>query len=472
MRTVAIIGGGFTGAAVAYHLASSVDTRDVRIVVFEPRRRIGGGLAYDTDDPSHRINVPAAKMSLVPGDDEHFVRWLAAVGEPEDDPGAIGPDGSLFPRRSLFGRYVAAHVAPLVSRGLVEYVREAAADIRRAGDTWIVTGTSGGRLLADVVVNATTHPPPAPPVALRSLAGHPRFIADPTAPGALDGIGRSDRVLLVGTGLTGADVIASLTAAGHAGPILAVSRHGLLSRGHATKPQEAWGDFVSWPATSAVSLLGAVRRAVRTAAASGVTWHAVFDALRAQGQAVWASLPDPERRRLVRHLRSYWDVHRFRIAPQVEAVLQRRIAEGSLAVRAARLLGATADGDGALSVLLRSRETGEVNREAVDAVVVATGPAHGSVLSVQPHLRLLAEAGLVAGDAIGLGLACDRTGRALDRRGQPVPTLFIAGPLARGTFGELMGLPQVCDHAALVAAEVARSVRTTLRDEAAAERAV
>jgi uncharacterized NAD(P)/FAD-binding protein YdhS len=66
----------------------------------------------------------------------------------------------------------------------------------------------------------------------------------------------------------------------------------------------------------------------------------------------------------------------------------------------------------------------------------------------------LYHAGLIEPDALGLGLSCDRQGRALDKSGDIVPALLIAGPLARGTFGELMGLPQVAEYAAAIAASV------------------
>src|ERR1700740_300209 len=104
--TVAIIGGGFTGAAVAYHLAKRA-TSPVRIILFEPRPQIGPGLAYSTADPTHRINVPATRMTLIPDDEGHFMRWLSINGEALGDCDATLADGRCFPARRLFGRYVA-----------------------------------------------------------------------------------------------------------------------------------------------------------------------------------------------------------------------------------------------------------------------------------------------------------------------------------------------------------------------------
>jgi len=89
-----------------------------------------------------------------------------------------------------------------------------------------------------------------------------------------------------------------------------------------------------------------------------------------------------------------------------------------------------------------------------ERIVVATGPAHGSIFDAQPYLSDLAAAGLVAPDPTGLGLWTDRDGRALGRSGAPSPNLFVAGPLARGAFGELMGLPQVSVYAEFIAREI------------------
>ena len=75
-RTIAIIGGGVSGALTAFHLRRS--SKGVRIVIVDPRPELGLGLAYSTPSLRHLLNVPAGKISALPTEPEHFLHWLRA----------------------------------------------------------------------------------------------------------------------------------------------------------------------------------------------------------------------------------------------------------------------------------------------------------------------------------------------------------------------------------------------------------
>ncbi len=458
---VAIIGGGVSGAGVAYHLALGLAETPPAIIVFEPRREIGRGLAYDTLDPAHRINVPAARMSLLPDHPEDFLEWIERNDAVADDPAAHRPDGSLFPQRHLFGAYVAAALLPFVQSGAVRHRRALVTGVTRDGRLWRISDSQGGQTFADFLVVSTSHPSPLTPRNLAVLEDHPRFVADSTVPASLDVIGKDDRLLIVGNGLTAADIVASLARNGHRGPITSISRRGLRSRGHAPFPQDPFGEFEEAPAHSATLLLRKIRQTIADASNAGLTWHAVIDQVRGHGHAIWQNLPVSERQRLVRHLRPFWDVHRFRIAPQVEDVLNEAVDDGRMEVLAASVGQVRLEGD-TIHVSLRRRHAAPVDR-TFDAVVVTTGPAHGGILDSQPWLTSLRDSGHLQLDPTGLGIACNERSEALADGTSADPSLLIAGPLARGTFGELMGLPQITEHAAFVAGELAAKVKAVSR---------
>jgi uncharacterized NAD(P)/FAD-binding protein YdhS len=453
--SVAIVGGGYTGAVVAYNLARALTDGSVTIRVVEPRPALGAGVAYSTPDPAHRINVPADRMSIASDAPSHFVDWIRSRNAVHDDPEATMEDGRVFPRRHFFGAYVAEEIAPLLESGRVVHVRDEVSSIKRRSGRFALKGLKGTTLEADVVVLATTHPAPAMPAPLRHLAGQEEIVGDIYDGQGLHRIEPDARVLIVGNGLTAADAIATLDARGHRGSIVTLSRHGLRSRGHSAVPSSQRGDFSIQPARTALDLLRRIRREVALASGEGVSWHAVFDALREQAPAIWPALPLQERARLVHHLRTFWDVHRFRAAPQVTASADRRIAEGSLTVRAGRLLVAPKSGGG-IDVSIRLRGSPTAVGDRFDRIVVTTGPDHESVTRTVRAIASLHASGDLRADSLGLGLDVSATALAIDERGNEVPGLYVAGPLARASVGELMGLPQVTRHAEFVAGEIAR----------------
>ena len=83
-RSIAVIGGGASGALIAAHVLKCADD-DVHLTLIEPRPQIGRGLAYATENESHRLNVRASNMSAFPDDPDHFWRWLRASGHAGQD---------------------------------------------------------------------------------------------------------------------------------------------------------------------------------------------------------------------------------------------------------------------------------------------------------------------------------------------------------------------------------------------------
>ncbi|GBR09563.1 FAD/NAD(P)-binding protein [Asaia siamensis] len=454
---IVIIGGGATGAMVAWHiLRLRPDLGRHGVTIIEPREQLGAGQAYGTHDTQHRINVPASRMSLQTAKPSDFRDWLDLDALAAIDPDAFLPSGDLYPSRALFGRYLAARLAPYLETGRLRHLRGTAEDVTLEGKDWKISVSEGRSLLAQRLVLATTHPAPSLPAPLAPLAQEPRIIGNPWRDDALSHIAPQDRVAIIGTGLTMADIVASLTARGHSGEIVAFSRRGLRPRAHAPQASALSDILRLIPSTTALGLLQRIRSALRDHA--DLSWHEIIDAVRRQGRGLWGALNEVERRRLIRHLRPFWDVHRFRIAPQVDHILQTRLNEGRLTLGAARLLSAQATADG-IVLTLKTRGGAEETR-VVDHVVNTTGPDHAGIVRHTPYLRALAAARLLEADPVGLGLhtGADHHARVGTRS---IPDLLIAGPLSRGQFGELMGLPEVTENAQSVASTIASLVPQT-----------
>ena len=312
---IAIVGGGYSGAVAALLLLRTYGPALMaRVDIIEPRALLARGLAYGTSDPAHRVNAPAQSLSLFAEDPAHFDTWLRREQPVPKDLDALTETGEFYVRRELFGRYVAQLLeeAAAESPGLrLRHVRARATGVCAGAKQFAVSLNDGERLEADILVLALGIPPPSLPAPLRGLAGDHRLVHDP-----LDGIVLSDfagveRVLLVGSGLTMCDVVASLRSRGYVGSFTALSRHGLLPHARPPVAPQPVGDFVTAPSRTALALLQRVRTAAREHAALGGGWPDVTDAVRRQGMAIWAALPRVEQARFLRHLRPLWDVHRY-----------------------------------------------------------------------------------------------------------------------------------------------------------------
>jgi uncharacterized NAD(P)/FAD-binding protein YdhS len=435
---LAIVGGGFTGVALATHALTSA-MQPLSLDVIEPSAKLGRGAAYGTTDTDHRINVPSDRMSLFSLDPTHFVRWLFD-NKWLPDPESVDPLGRCFVPRSAFAAYsedVFAQAARSATSASLRHRQTRVVGLVRENEGFRLDLADGASLRVDRVAICTGHVPRAPCSVREGAALHPRFIANPWVSGSLTAVGRSDSVLVIGTGLTMVDVVATLARADHQGSIVAISQRGLLPRGH--------GRFVDCahlfegvrPAT-ALELLRLVRAEVRQRDGE-LDWQAIVDALRRRLPEIWPALPALERIRAVRRLMPFWEVHRFRIAPQGAAAVARLTAQGTLTVQRGRAIEVDAQGR-LLVARLKLLDGGTVERE-FDSIIVCSGASRN--IRDNPLLGNLVDQGLTEADDVGLGLSVDALSRLIDARGATQPDLFAFGPITRGTFGEMTGVPDI-----------------------------
>jgi uncharacterized NAD(P)/FAD-binding protein YdhS len=425
---IAIIGGGFSGAMVAVHLARLAEANSPRIVLFEKSERLARGVAYGTRCDQHLLNVPAGLMSALPDVPTHFLDWLQAR-EPSAHHGTFAP-------RRVYGDYLEELLTASASRsnGQISFMCDEVIELEADDSSTSVqlTTRKGDRVTADRVVLALGHPLPEEPHGLELQALGRTFVTDPWSPGALDRLAADDPIALIGTGLTAADLIVEAHANGHRGTIYAISRHGFLPCRHQTTPTIP-RPHIAITADSretARSLLRRVRSEVAVCQSEGNDWRSVVDSLRPVTQTLWRSLGNSERARFVRHLAPRWDVHRHRVAPQIADMLQDALRSNRLVVVAGRVLK-LAEKSGTVEITFRRRGSAEAETLLVRRVINCTGPARDVRAGSSRLLRSLIERGIGRSGPLALGLDVADSGALIRQDGREHDRIFVIGPLLK-----------------------------------------
>ena len=438
-KTVVIVGGGFSGAVFGLKLHSKCP--DWRIIIAEPKKKLGRGVAYGACGPDHLLNVPVTRMEI--GLTPSFADWLQhrrsilaeALVESNLDLAA-----AFVPRR-LFGDYVEERVKEaLDSKSMVGLGSVRGEVVRLLADARGVLLTDGREIRADIVVLAMGNLPPRPPGGPDPwLYDSGFFIPDPWALDAFSDIDPAEPLLLIGSGLTTVDIALRLAQRGHRGPMLAVSRRGLTPRTHAAGG--AWPEFLQdkIPA-SARALTKIVREQIALAAAKGIVWQRVFDAARPAVPSIWNGWSDFSRRQFLRHLRPRWDIHRHRMAPRVSEGLAKLQSSGALEVLSGRIAGYRPDAR-FVDVSLRLRG-GATRVFKAGHVVNCTGPGGDFARTAIPLIAELRDRKLAIPDPLGVGVET-RDCAVLDGSREASSWLFALGPLTRPAWWEITAVPEI-----------------------------
>ncbi|HEX3983567.1 MAG TPA: FAD/NAD(P)-binding protein [Acidisoma sp.] len=460
-QTIAIVGAGFSGTLLALHLMRQCSP-EVRILLIERNRHFGRGAAYSTGNSSHLLNVPASMMSAFQARPSDFLDWLKSL--PPEELGGVKPLPTTFVPRAMFGRYIGDllenEVKSAVHCGQLELLRADVADIEPRSGGLVVTLGDGEEVPVDRAVLAVGNfPPSPPPVSDPSFYDTSHYRSDPWAPDLLDGLDPEAPILLIGTGLTTVDTIVSLLDQAHRGPIIALSRRGLLPQNHLLGPvQTALPENEEFP-TRLSKLTRHLRDRSARAREAGGSWQAVIDELRPLTTEIWQAMSWDDRARFLRHLRPWWDTHRHRVSGPVAARLAEARRMGQLRIQAGRIRSYAVTSAGTVEVQYRPRFKDHVENLSVSRVVNCSGPESDFGRIRDPLLRRLLDKGAVRPDALSLGLDITRTCALLGRDGAISRRLFAIGPVTKGAFWEMTAVPDIRQQAEFLAGQLAALVK-------------
>jgi uncharacterized NAD(P)/FAD-binding protein YdhS len=464
---VLIIGGGLSGALLAWQLLRQTGTR--RVVIVERRAELGRGEAYSATLPGHTLNGNAARMSVDPDRPGDLTEWLtahlAAGGWPQAHDQNV-PVAELFPPRGLFGDYVRrrlaeAQAAAIEQGRLLDHVQGEVVDVQPETDGFRVT-LADGQLLSGRRVVLATGMFPAARTAQRHSSGLNACAVDPWDVAAMRQLPVQGRVLIIGSGLTMVDALESLQQAGHRGPIRIFSRHGLLPQVRRQPPP--WPDFLAADPTlrTPLQLCRALREQCGLAQDQGIDWQAPLDTVRAHIGRLWSQSEDRERRQFVRHLRPWWESHHHRSPPQGHALMARLQAEGRLSIEAAAFQGLEAPSEGlsqTLAVRVKRRGSAMGERVECEALINSSGIEYDWRRVDRPLPRQLLARGLVRPGPLALGIEA-REGAVVGQAGALIGGLFALGPPLRGMWWESTAVTDVAAQAKALAIRLVAEERT------------
>ncbi|WP_095112932.1 FAD/NAD(P)-binding protein [Pseudomonas sp. Irchel 3H7] len=442
MKTLIIIGAGFSGAVTAIQFLRTCGV-GTHVVLLNRSGDMARGLAYGTNSSRHLLNVPVGNMSALADEPEHFLRFCESRFP--------GTTAASFVPRKLYGEYLSGLLADAENNcgaGIsFERITAEAHSLEARGDKALIQLADGRELTADHVILAFGNFAPFNPSITVGAQREGRYLADPWS-GAIEvPIAADAPILLMGAGLTALDVALTLDQQGHRGPVYMLSRRGVQPLPHrASRHTKPIGFDVVERMRSckpgALSYLREVRSMAEAAAGDDIDWRDIVGALRPITAQLWGALSEKERKRFLRHLQVYWDAHRHRVAPASYAAFSEQIEQGRLRPMAGRICDIAPMHDG-LRVHVAMRGAESVKAIDVSHIINCTGP-NSNLARVEDRLIVqLCEAGLIQPDTLELGVCVDESLAARNSHGVGTPWLSYVGPMLKAQFWEATAVPEL-----------------------------
>lgn len=232
---ISIIGGGATGCAILIALLremkESLSDRKISITIFEPNQ-LGRGIAYGDYDSNFQLNTSVCSSSIIHTDNQDFLKWLDASKDVWQKfyPEVKRYDRDTFLPRSLIGLYIQDRIKKEIAsleKSLIQvnHINERVTNIHFHKNDLISIITNKANYLSYYCIIATGYVDGLPKT-YQHLMESPHYYPSPYfCIKEIKKIPHDKRILILGTRLTGIDIVKELKDYKH---LVMASRSGFL----------------------------------------------------------------------------------------------------------------------------------------------------------------------------------------------------------------------------------------------------
>lgn len=434
---IGIVGAGFSGTALVANLHRLSQT-PVEISLFEKTGNFGAGYAYSTPYHFHLLNVRAHDMSAFENEPLHFVNWVKEHPEISSSLDPIEPISDQFLPR-LYFRYYLKHLLKTVHADSSPHVKlklesaEVIDVVPKKNQLELIQADGKVMIFDKVVLALGNHQPSVFPFPVEKI----KCIINPWDYKAPLQIAKDDPVFIIGTGLSMIDIVLTLHDQKHQGKIYALSRHGLLPLPHADNkpPILLMKEDLS---QNLNQLIKQIRITTKDYIKSGGDWRSVINALRQYVPTMWSHAHLADKKRFLRHVLPYWNIHRHRVHHKIADLLAEKFAKKQFNLLSGRVIEVKNE-----LATIKIRNTHEITQIETKWLINCMGPSLNTTSISQPLIASLIKRGIACVDSLNLGLMTSSTGALQAASGNISSTFYTLGPLRKGMIWESGAVPEI-----------------------------
>lgn len=459
-----IIGAGFCGSILLANIVKKANF-SFKIAVIDKSSIKAKGVAYSTEDPSHLLNVRAARMGAFEEDPEHFYQWLIdhetewRILDPSFNNLKMDPQGYL--PRKIYGAYLESlwneTLTTAVKKNIqVSILTQEAVDLEiLPNNNQLITLKDGNKveskfstLAIGVLPNKDFFDVASP------VENYIPDIWNAKTVHFLPNTSQNKKIVIIGSGLTMLDAVTTLLKKGYEGAIFVISREAKIPETHKAfvKHHHIFIDMQNPPKT-ALELLKKIRAEVARVTHKGGNWRSVIDSLRPITISLWMGLPLQEKKKIKRSLFSLWNRHRHRVPPDYLNKIDIKRNQGKFTLIKGSVQSVHLSDNGNLTVIYKNNSK-NLNTLDADYVINCSGPNFNVNASTSLFIRNLLKNKVIQSNPLDWGIVVSPTYEVIGSNSR----LFTIGQILIGERFESIAVPELREQCS----ELAESMLTML----------